>query len=180
MRSQFAHTSFSQKVQRSILLSPRTIGRYDLKLLVNVSFSSPQLSNNRVSRAMFARGIDGVSKGGAGDMKDRYTRDRSGCRRKENRARFIKVPLVSAPPFYYMLNVDLGIRDGVRTSRGALSRYPPHAGHCYPPPPLSNVSTFSFLFPPFLSVSIFLSYPFDSCPSPKHPRMHSCCETPNE
>lgn len=61
MRSQFAHTSFSQKVQRSILLSPR-IGRYDLKLLVNVSFSSPQLSNNRVSRAMFARGIDGVSK----------------------------------------------------------------------------------------------------------------------
>lgn len=31
-----------------------------------------------------------------------------------------------------MLNVDLGIRDGVRTSRGALSRRSPHAGYCYP------------------------------------------------
>lgn len=120
-----------------------------------------------------------VSKSGAGDMKERYTRDRSGCWRKENRARFIKVPLVNAPPFYYMLNVDLGIRDGVRTSRGALSRHSPHAGHCYPPSPLSNVSTFSSLSLTLCAfLSLFPSYPFDSCSSPKHPRMHSCCGTP--
>lgn len=138
---------------RSILLSS-AFGRYDLKLLVDVFFSWAQLLNDHVSRAMLAYGIDGMSKGGASDMKEQCTRDRSGCRRKENRARFIKVLLVSAPPFYYMLNVDLGIRDGVQTSRGALSLHSPHAGHCYPSPPLSNVSTSPFLP---LSVSLSLS-----------------------
>lgn len=52
-----------------------------------------------------------------------YARGRSGRRRKENRGRFIKVPLAGATPFYYMLNVDLGIsRRGADPSRGALSR----------------------------------------------------------
>jgi len=37
----------------------------------------------------------------------------------------------------------------MRTSRGALSRRSPHAGHCCPSSPLSDVSTFPpFSFPP--------------------------------
>lgn len=147
--------------------------------------SSVQLLNDHVSRATLARGIDGVSKGGASDMKERHI---SGCQRKENRARFIKVLLVSALPFYYMLNVDLGIRGGVRTSRGALSRHSPHAGHCYPPPPLSNVSTFFplpllSLSPLLLLLSLSLSLSIPLLPFwllPRHSCVHLCYETPNE
>lgn len=52
--------TFSLKAQPEIALSNRVASYYDLKPLVNVSFNSLQLANNRVSRA---RGIDSTAKG---------------------------------------------------------------------------------------------------------------------
>lgn len=92
-----------------------------------------------------------------------YARGRSGRRRKENRGRFIKVPLAGATPFYYMLNVDLGIsRRGADPSRGALSR---PLVPCWALSPFLIVRTYRPSPHPVSPCSSSLC-PFDSCLSP--------------
>jgi len=88
-----------------------------------------------------------------------HTRDPSGAPCKENRARFIRVPRASAPPFYYMLNVDLEIRDG---------GCGPAAAHCLAARPMLGIVA------PLPHCPTYRPFPLSLSPSPLSSRARAC------